>query len=553
MASRRFRSRKSVGNMTSSIDARLRYIEKRPAANRLQAQVVTTEKLVRAAVITETIKNSAVVEESINTNAVSTRTIDANAVTNSELNNNAVQNRNITTDAIDARTIQANAITAGKIDADSITAREISANAITANEISANAIVAGKIDANAITAREISANAITADEISANAITASLIQGKGIVLKDNLNDVARVELTAQGLRAINSSGVNTITFDGDSGKINATDIIVENINATNVNAGVLTGRTVRTSDPLEGIGRVQLDGASRTLSIFGNTGTRLGLMQASEGSGLGSGFILSGSVSSFPLLSLLPLGTLLAATSSYSVGVGVANNTANSITGRVSVLNGMDISGTVNMTSTLLVGNTATFVGSAVFRAGMRNETFTGSGSGSVLVNSNGQFFRGALQAGPTGATGATGAAGPPGPPGPKGPSGPPGPPGPPGPAGAKSDLRLKQKVSPVGLGLNFVNKLTPVAFEWNEQNGSAQYGLIAQDVEKLMSSEGIENYGLVFRDANELAPEPGLPPSPVRRIDYYQLIAPVIKSIQELSQRVDALEDITNIRKDKK
>ena len=89
--------------MTTSIDARLRYIEKRPAAKRLQAQVVTTDKLPRAAIVTETIKNLAVVENSIGTNEISTRTIDANAVTNSELNNNAVTNRNITTDAIDAR------------------------------------------------------------------------------------------------------------------------------------------------------------------------------------------------------------------------------------------------------------------------------------------------------------------------------------------------------------------------------------------------------------------------------------------------------------------
>ena len=546
MASRRFRSRKSVGNMTSSIDARLRYIEKRPAAKRLQAQVVTTEKLPRAAIVTHTIANNNVVEATIDTNAVSTRTIDANAVTNSELNNNAVQNRNITTDAIDARTIQANAITAGKIDADAITAREISANSITANEISANAIVAGKIDANAITAREITANAITADEISANAITASLIQGKKIELKDNANDVARVELTAQGLRAINSSGVNTITFDGESGKINATDIIVENVNATNVTAGVLTGRTVRTSDPLDGIGRVQLDGASRTLSIFGNSGTRLGLLQASEGSGLGSGFIFgAGTGGGFPLLSLLPQGTVLASSASYSIGVGLSDTI--SIQGRASILNGMDVGGTVNMTSTLTVANTFRSVGSAIFFAGMRNETFTGSGNGTVQVNSSGQFFRGPLVAGPTG---------PKGPPGPPGPAGPPGAKGAPGPAGApggKSDLRLKQKVAPVGLGLSFINKLTPVSFAWNEQADSVQYGLIAQDVEKLMSSEGIENYGLVFRDENELAPEPGLAPSPVRRIDYNQLISPVIKSIQELSLRVDDLEKITNIRKDKK
>ncbi len=511
MASRRFRSRKSVGNMTSNLESRLRYIEKRPAAKRLQAQVVTTEKLPRAAVITETIKNLAVVENSIGTNEISTRTIDANAVTNEELNNNAVTNRNITTDAIDARVIQANAIVAGKIDADAITAREIRANAITADEINAAAI--------------------TADKISANAITVSLIQGKKIELKDNLNDVARVELTAQGLRAVNSAGVNTITFDGSTGRINATDIIVENVNATNVTAGTLTGRTVRTSDPLQGLGRIQLDGDSRTLSIFGTSGTRLGLMQANEDQSLGGGFVLSGGNSSYPLLSLLPGGSVFGNSPTFNFVTGVASR--NAVQGRMAVLSGMDVSGTVFLTSTLTVGNTATFTGT------LRNTNWQGSGNGLAYINSNGSIFRGPFIAGPTG---------------PKGPPGPPGPPGArgaPGAPGGKSDLRLKQKVSPVGLGLSFINKLTPVSFAWNEQADSVQYGLIAQDVEKLMSSEGIENYGLVFRDENELAPEPGLAPSPVRRIDYNQLISPVIKSIQELSLRVDALEDITNIRKD--
>ena len=515
MASRRFRSRKSVGNMTSSIDARLRYIEKRPAARRLQAQVVTTEKLPRAAIITETIKNLAVVENSIGTNEISTRTIDANAVTNSELNDNAVTNRNITTDAIDARVINANSIVAGKIDVDTITAREIRTNAVIAEKISANAI--------------------TADKISANAITASLIQGKKIELKDNINDVSRVELTAQGLRAINSAGVNTITFDGSTGRINATDIIVENVNATNVTAGTLTGRTVRTSDPQLGLGRIELDGGSRTLSIYGPSGTRLGLLSASEDAGLGNGFVMSGSVSSYPLLSLLPGGSVFGNSSSFNFVTGVSSR--NAVLGRMAILSGMDVSGTVFLTSTLTVGNTATFTGT------VRNTNWTGSGNGLAYINSNGSIFSGPFIAGPTG---------PKGPPGLPGPPGPKGGPGPAGTPGGKSDLRLKQKVAPVGLGLSFINKLTPVSFAWNEQADSVQYGLIAQDVEKLMSSEGIENYGLVFRDENELAPEPGLAPSPVRRIDYNQLISPVIKSIQELSLRVDDLEKITNIRKDK-
>lgn len=527
MASRRFRSRKSVGNMTTNIDSRLRYIEKRPAAKRLQAQVVTTEKLPRAAVVTETIKNLAVVENSIGTNEISTRTIDANAVTNSELNNNAVTNRNITTDAIDARVINANAIIAGKISADAITAREIQANAITADEISANAIVA--------------------DKISANAITASLIQGKKIELKDNVNDVSRIELTAQGLRAINSAGVNTLTFDGSTGTINATDIIVENINATNITAGTLTGRTVRTRDPLLGEkARVELDGGNRTLTIYGNSGTPLGSLSASDGDPtFGTGMNLGAVNNGVPRIFLGSTGAILQHSGTNFLGMGFL--------GVNSLFGGLQMSGKAQLTGGLLVsgsivsGYTISTVGN-VFVAGNMDITgsyfasgLKGSGTGLAYINSSGTIFRGPFIAGPTGPIG------PPGPPGPKGA------PGPAGAPGAKSDLRLKQKVSPVGLGLNFINKLTPVSFAWNEQADSVQYGLIAQDVEKLMSSEGIENYGLVFRDESELAPEPGLAPSPVRRIDYYQLISPVIKSIQELSLRVDHLEDINNIRKDKK
>jgi hypothetical protein len=503
--------------MTTSIDARLRYIEKRPAAKRLQAQVVTTEKLPRAAVVTETIKNLAVVENSIGTNEISTRTIDANAVTNSELNNNAVTNRNITTDAIDARVINANAIIAGKISADAITAREIQANAITADEISANAIVA--------------------DKISANAITASLIQGKKIELKDNLNDVARVELTAQGLRAVNSAGVNTLTFDGSTGRINATDIIVENVNATNVTAGILSGRTVQTRSPITGDpARVELDGGQSTMSIYGSSGTRLGILSAgtapaAPGGASGSGFILSNGNSSFPMMSLVPNNVLL-----YNTNGGFAVTSAGS-----AVTNSFFAVGTqVAVSGSFAVIGTSLFNSGVTFTSTIRGTGLAGPGTGLAYISSNGTISRGPFIAGPTG---------------PKGPPGPPGPPGPKGAAGApggKSDSRLKQKVSPVGLGLNFINKLTPVSFAWNEQADSVQYGLIAQDVEKLMSNEGIENYGLVFRDENELAPEPGLAPSPVRRIDYNQLISPVIKSIQELSLRVDHLESVTNIRKDK-
>jgi hypothetical protein len=537
VASRRFRSRRSVGNLVNNVDSRLRYIEKRPAAKRLQPQVITTELIYKAAVVTESINNLAVVEASIDTNAVSTRTIDANAVTNDELNNNAVQNRNIVTDAIDARVINVNAITAGKISADAITAREIQANAITADEISANAIVAGKISADAITAREISANAITANEISANAITASIIQGKKIDLKASDGATQRIEMDSGGITGFNASGVQTFDINGATGEINAAAITVKNVNASEVTAGILTGRTVRTSDPSDGLGRIQLDGASRTLSVYGSSGTRLGLMQAAEDPSLGSGFVLSGGNSSYPLLSLLPGGSVFGNSSSFNFVTGVASR--NAVLGRMSILSGMDVSGTVFLTSTLTVGNTATFTGT------VRNTNWTGSGNGLAYINSNGSITRGPFIAGPTG---------PKGPPGPPGPPGPKGPAGPAGPAGGKSDSRLKMKIEESTLGLSFVNKLSAVSFAFKDDKESkTQFGLIAQDVESVLASEGISSYGLVFRDGEKYKGKDSSDKSPVRRIDYMQLIGPVVKSIQELSQRVDRLEEITKIRKDKK
>ncbi len=505
MASRRFRSRKSVGNLTSNIDARLRYIEKRPAAKRLQAQVVTTEKLPRAAIITETIKNSAVVEATIETNAVSTRTISANAVTNDELNNNAVQNRNIVTDAIDARTIQA--------------------NAITASEISANAITAGKISADAITAREISANAITANEISANTITT--------------NKISTVDFSANVLTA---------------GTINAALINVVNLNATNITAGTLTGRTVQTSLPGTSGARISMEasGSFGLLRFFNSSLTADGQI-FNPGTGLPGVLISSVAFPNCQSFIGSTGGSSYATLQGSTTSAVAASNRSG---GSVAITTGV---GTILSGGVLNLQTTGTY---AILQTGTSQRLLfsrlQGSGTGLAYISSAGEITRGAFVAGPTGPTGPRGLTGPAGPPGPAGKAGPPGPAGargpagPPGPAGAKSDLRVKKDVAPITLGLNFINKLSPVSFLWNENDlSSVQYGLIAQDVEKLMSSEGIENYGLVFRDETETAPEPAGPPTPVRRLDYYQLLSPVIKSIQELSLRVDHLEEINNIRKD--
>jgi len=113
----------------------------------------------------------------------------------------------ISDNAITADTIQANAVIAGKIDADAVTAREIAANTITANEIAANTITAAQIAADTITANEIAANAITASEIAANAVTADEIAANTITAAEiaadtiTANEIAASAITATELAA----------------------------------------------------------------------------------------------------------------------------------------------------------------------------------------------------------------------------------------------------------------------------------------------------------------------------------------------------------------
>jgi hypothetical protein len=92
------------------------------------------------------------------------------------------------------------------------------------------------------------------------------------------------------------------------------------------------------------------------------------------------------------------------------------------------------------------------------------------------------------------------------------------------------SDARLKTDVRDSDLGMSFVNNLRPVSFRWGRDfSGDARvhYGLVAQEV--LDSAPDFS--GVVIDDDGMLM------------MAYAELMAPMIKAIQELSERVQALE----------
>ena len=116
------------------------------------------------------------------------------------------------------------------------------------------------------------------------------------------------------------------------------------------------------------------------------------------------------------------------------------------------------------------------------------------------------------------------------------------------------SDKNEKNTIVASDLGLDFINKLSPVSYKFNNKTRT-HYGLIAQDIETLLGTlsktatdfagfckDQITTKNEIDEDGNsqEVTLE-----TPFDRygLRYTEFIAPMIKAIQELSAKVTALE----------
>lgn len=96
-----------------------------------------------------------------------------------------------------------------------------------------------------------------------------------------------------------------------------------------------------------------------------------------------------------------------------------------------------------------------------------------------------------------------------------------------------RSDKRLKKEVKDTIMGLDYITKLRPVDFKYNNSNSNRfHHGLIAQEVEEIpdYAFGGVDNPKYTGGDD-------------VYNLSYEEFIAPLIKSVQELTQRVELLE----------
>ena len=100
----------------------------------------------------------------------------------------------------------------------------------------------------------------------------------------------------------------------------------------------------------------------------------------------------------------------------------------------------------------------------------------------------------------------------------------------------SSSDQRLKEDIQTVEKGLELINDLTPVSYKRiNNESDTVEMGLLAQDVAATLAKYGLSDSGMVHQ-ANEDA---------YMSLRYNDLLAPMIKAIQELSDQGEVKDEL--------
>lgn len=102
------------------------------------------------------------------------------------------------------------------------------------------------------------------------------------------------------------------------------------------------------------------------------------------------------------------------------------------------------------------------------------------------------------------------------------------------------SDSRWKSDIENAGLGLSFIRELRPVSYvRINDNSHKLEYGFIAQEVETLLNRFGAANTGMITKDA-----------AGMYSMRYNDLIAPIVRSIQEQQLMIDELRNEVSLLK---
>jgi Chaperone of endosialidase/Collagen triple helix repeat (20 copies) len=96
------------------------------------------------------------------------------------------------------------------------------------------------------------------------------------------------------------------------------------------------------------------------------------------------------------------------------------------------------------------------------------------------------------------------------------------------------SDIRAKDIVGDTPLGLAFIRRVRPVEYRWKKDPARCRHGLIAQQVKEILDDLQVDFAGIHVPDD----------PDVTLGLNYTEMIAPMIKAIQELDEKLERLRD---------
>jgi hypothetical protein len=413
--------------------------------------------------------------------------INASNINAGTLNANLVSVTNLNASNITSGTIASGRITSDSISAANVNADRINAGTLNGNIVSVTNLNAGNITSGTIASGRITSDSISAANIGAGQITSGTISSARI----DSNSISAANISAGQITSGTISSDRIATSSLTAANLNADNINAGSISGDRISAGTITGSTVQTSSSGK---RVRMSSSTNALEIINTSGVVSGRIQA-----------IGSASQQIIMQSANATGSFVASDNSISIGAG--NDFINLEDGSLGM--------TVQSDSVKLRA-----IGTSVDS----NYNIVHSQNGGPSVQ--GRLSR--IQLSGTGVrnvnVGALGIL-----------------------TISTSDERLKQNIEPLLLGLNLIEKLEPKKFEFKENPGTVEYGLIAQEVKAIIETIGItDKTNLVFEDESEenLSKLPDGELGPVLGVEYMKLIPILINSVKELQDRIKTLEE---------
>jgi hypothetical protein len=326
---------------------------------------------------------------------------------------------------------------------------------------------------------------IKTNTIDAQTIKAGTLRS-GVIYAGDI-DATNIKTGSLKADIISSTSLNATNIK--AGTLDADLIEVKNLSATQISAGTLTGSTVQTGSSGK---RVRLSSGTNALEILNTNGVVSGRVQA-----------IGSNAQQIIIQTADTTGSFSCGTNSISLGAG--QDFIN-----LDTSNGMSVDSTyVNLRAIGTSGNTNYNIvhsqnGGPGVQGRLSRVQLSGTGIRNVNVGNIGILTT------------------------------------------STSDERLKQDIRPLTLGLDLIEKLEPKKFAFKDNPGTIEYGLIAQEVLKVIEELEIEdNTNLVFEDDSEhsLLRLPAGESGPVLGVEYMKLIPVLLNAVKELQSRVETLE----------